>query len=334
MMTSPTQLPPQSDPHLDSRLTLPTMYDLPSEDPEEPGLPDTFHLQQSQLLDITFCPPNWDVYQVFTAIDLYLYYDANNTGWYKRPDWFAVVGVPNLYEGRDMRLSYVIWQELVSPMVVVELLSPGTEAEDLGETVRQLGRPPTKWEVYEQILQVPYYIVFSRYTNILRPYRLVEGYYEPAELTEGRLLIPEIELSLGLWQGAYKDINRLWLRWFTASGELIPTPQEQTRAAQEQTRTAQEQARIAGEQARAAQEQARIAEEQARSAQEQTRAAQEQARSAEEQTRAAQEQTRSAEEQARAAEEQAAAAVQRTELLAAHLRELGIDPDQFTAFGP
>ncbi|OBQ33610.1 MAG: hypothetical protein AN487_20005, partial [Anabaena sp. CRKS33] len=30
--------------------TMPTMYDLPSENPEEPGLPDEFHDFQPQLL--------------------------------------------------------------------------------------------------------------------------------------------------------------------------------------------------------------------------------------------------------------------------------------------
>ncbi len=35
------QIPPQQ--------TLPTMYDLPSEDPEETGLPDEFHLLQPEL---------------------------------------------------------------------------------------------------------------------------------------------------------------------------------------------------------------------------------------------------------------------------------------------
>jgi hypothetical protein len=33
--------------------TLPTMYDLNSEDPEEPGLPDEFHAIQPQLLKET-----------------------------------------------------------------------------------------------------------------------------------------------------------------------------------------------------------------------------------------------------------------------------------------
>ena len=36
------------------RKALPTMYDLPSEDPEEPGLPDEFHIYQPQLLRDTF----------------------------------------------------------------------------------------------------------------------------------------------------------------------------------------------------------------------------------------------------------------------------------------
>jgi hypothetical protein len=38
-----TRLPPQSDPPLPPRQTLLTMYDLPSDNPEEPGLPDEFH---------------------------------------------------------------------------------------------------------------------------------------------------------------------------------------------------------------------------------------------------------------------------------------------------
>lgn len=39
-----------ANPPLPPKLTLPTMYDLPSEDAEEPGLPDEFHDLQPQLL--------------------------------------------------------------------------------------------------------------------------------------------------------------------------------------------------------------------------------------------------------------------------------------------
>lgn len=220
------------------------MYDLPSEDPKEPGLPDEFHLYQPQLLRETFQPPGWNPEMVFTGSDLNLYYDFTHPGWYKRPDWFGVVDVPRLYEGNALRLSYVIWQEQVNPFVVVELLSPGTEADDLGETTPELEEPPPKWQVYEQILQVPYYIVFSRYTNEIQAFCLVGGKYESMELSDNSLPIPGLGLSLGLWQGTYLNINRLWLRWLTAEGNLILTPSEQAVAA-EQRATAAEQRAIA-----------------------------------------------------------------------------------------
>lgn len=241
-MTSSPSLPPQTNPPLSPRLTLPTMYDLKSEDPEELGLPDEYHGYQPLLLRHTFKPSNCDLEEIFIGADINLYYDLHHLNWYKRPDWFAVIGVSRLYEGRELRNSYVMWQELVSPFVVVELLSPGTEDEDLGRTIPQPGKPPTKWQVYEQILRVPYYIVFSRYTNQLQAFRLVGGQYESVEVGEEGLLIPQLELRLGLWQGNYENIERLWLRWFTASGELILTPSEEAAAAQARVTQAEQRA--------------------------------------------------------------------------------------------
>lgn len=230
MTSFPHQIP-QFDPPLSPRQTLPTMYDLPSEDPEEPGLPDEYHLYQPSLLRSTFKPSNYTPDEVFIGSDINLYYDLRHLNWYKRPDWFAVVGVSRLYENRDLRSSYVIWQEGVSPFIVIELLSPGTEDEDLGQTVRQKGNPPTKWQVYERILRVPYYVVFSRYTNEIQIFRLVGSRYEQVSLNDGRLLVPELGLSLGLWQGEYEGINRLWLRWFSLEGESISIPSEEADAA-------------------------------------------------------------------------------------------------------
>jgi Uma2 family endonuclease len=108
------------------------MYDLPCENPEEPGLPDEFHDLQPQFLSRTLRLARVDNDDFFTGSDLNLYYDNLHTQWYKRPDWFLAIGVPRLYHGQDLRNSYVVWQERHAPFVVVELLSPGTEAEDLG----------------------------------------------------------------------------------------------------------------------------------------------------------------------------------------------------------
>lgn len=56
------------------------MYDLPSEEPEEPGLPDVgdspsrdvFHLLQPQLLREAFQPAAYPPDQIFVASDLNL----------------------------------------------------------------------------------------------------------------------------------------------------------------------------------------------------------------------------------------------------------------------
>lgn len=229
------------------------MYDLPSEDPEEPGLPDD-HAFQPQLLR-EFRPPSYLSDQVFSVSDLNLYYDVRHPGWYKRPDWFGVVGIPRLYEQRDLRLSYVMWQEGVSPFVVIELLSPGTESEDLGQPVRPVEDPPTKWQVYEQILRIPYYVLFDRYTDQLQAFTLTAGYYQQLNLTESRVWIPALELGLGLWSGAYQGIERQWLRWYDAQENWVLTDagREQQRAEQAEPLLAQERQRAKQEHQRAEQ---------------------------------------------------------------------------------
>lgn len=209
------------------------MYDLPSEHPED-GMPDVFHLMQPSLVSETFGPPNYEPDEFFTATDLYVYYDLHHTSWHKRPDWFAAVGVPRLYEGKDLRLSYVMWQERVSPTIVVELLSPGTYNEDLGRKARRTSEPPSKWDVYEKILKVPYYVVFDHYTDEHHFFRLTGERYEDMSAPDGRLWIAEFDLGLGLWTGPYRRATRMWLRWYDASGNWIATQEERLDQASEQ----------------------------------------------------------------------------------------------------
>ena len=214
-------------------LTLPTMYDLPSEDPEEPGLPNIYHGLQPQALDETLFLPQYPADQVFYAFDLNLYYDSNNTGWHKRPDWFLCVGVPSLYKGLVKRYSYVMWEERVAPTVVIEFLSSGTEAEDLGRFTSKvqrskLGKPPAKFVVYEEILKVPNYIVFDEATQRLRFFRLVNERYQEQtiEPNNPRLWIPELNLGLGLTTCSVRGIEGDWLRWCDQEGNFYPTPAE------------------------------------------------------------------------------------------------------------
>lgn len=251
----------QTDPPRSPRETLPTMYDLPSENPEEPGLPDEFHDLQPQLLSRTLRLANYTRENCFTASDLNLYYDVNYPLWYKRPDWFLVVDVPRLYGGKDLRRSYVVWQEGKFPYVAIELLSPGTEAEDLGrfftaaasipeatatissaQSSREPSmkpKPPDKLEVYEQYLRVPHYIVYSRYTCQLRYFRLNGGHYQEQSVGEKAPLVwlTDLEIGLGIWQGLFEDVPGAWLRWCDGEGNWLLTDTEQERTDKEQAQT-------------------------------------------------------------------------------------------------
>ncbi|MBD2327898.1 Uma2 family endonuclease [Alkalinema sp. FACHB-956] len=289
---------------LPSMDALPTMHDLPSDDPLEPGLPDEFHGIQPQLLAETLRLTDYAASEIFCAFDLNLYYDPNNTSWYKRPDWFLVVGVPRLYRGKTTRSSYVTWDEKVNPVMVIEFLSPGTEAEDLGPFANKPlpasppGKPPNKFTVYEQILQIPNYLVFNEADRRLRYFRLVDGQYEEQAIAPNHPLIwiPEIKLALGLWNGTFRGIPQHWLRWCDAEGNWLLTDTEVERQAKERERLAKERERLAKERERFAKERERLAKEQAELREQQERLAKEQA------------------QQARAR-------------LEAYLRSQGIDPD-------
>lgn len=237
MRPIPYQPIPQADPPRPPSETLPTMYDLPSEDPEEPGLPDVgdspskdvFHDLQPQLLSRTLSLTDYSRSHYYTASDLNLYYDVKHPLWHERPDWFLVVDVPRLYNDEDLRRSYVVWQEGKSPDVVVEFLSPGTEAEDLGRFYDETAKipddspapqveveaspeprpkPPGKFEVYERRLRIPHYIVYSRYSQHLRYFKLEGSLYQEQTLNPQNPLIwlADLQVGLGIWQGEFDEV--------------------------------------------------------------------------------------------------------------------------------
>jgi Uma2 family endonuclease len=119
---------------------LPTMYDLPSEDPEEPGLPDQYHSFQPSFLRETCKPTTYSASDFFIAADLNLYYDRHHTQWHKRPDWFLATGVKPAKRQEELKLSYVMWYKLTS--AIPQLLSLGLTTEQiansLGLTIEQV----------------------------------------------------------------------------------------------------------------------------------------------------------------------------------------------------
>ena len=140
-----------------------------------------------------------------------------------------VLGVPRANQQQELRLSHLMWQDGAAHFFVVELLSPGTESEDLGRRLREINQPPTKWDVYERILRIPYYGVYDRYENNLRVFKISGNRYEAIALSENRLWIENVGLGLGLWQGICSNFPSLWLRWYNRAG-WIPTLVEKAEA--------------------------------------------------------------------------------------------------------
>jgi hypothetical protein len=157
----------------------------------------------------------------------------------KAPDW---VYVPAVNQVLSDRKSYTPNLEGDVPAIVMEFLSD-TEG---GEYSVKRTYPPGRWFFYEQILQVPIYVIFEPDGGLLEFYQLENKRYElklPDE--NGRHWIESIGLFLGTWQGTKEARTGYWLRWWDIEGNLLPwaveqIEQERQRAEQERQRAEQE----------------------------------------------------------------------------------------------
>jgi hypothetical protein len=93
--------------------------------------------------------------------------------------------------------------------VIIELLSTSTEKTDKN----------LKKVLYQDRFRTPEYFLFSPEALTLTGYRLVNGQYEAiAPNPQGHLWSQSLELSLG--------VQNNQLRYFSAEGDLVPTPEE------------------------------------------------------------------------------------------------------------
>ncbi|ACK70621.1 protein of unknown function DUF820 [Gloeothece citriformis PCC 7424] len=139
------------------------------------------------------------------------------------PDWFYVGNVPPNLDGQ-IRRSYVLWREFITPLIVLEFASgDGSEEKDTTPLSRtELGKKPGKFWVYERIMRVPYYGIYIIKTGQLEVYNLINGFYRPLEANErGHYPIEPLGVELGLWQGSYQNQTFLWLRWWDKQGNLL-----------------------------------------------------------------------------------------------------------------
>jgi Uma2 family endonuclease len=144
------------------------------------------------------------------------------------PDWFFVPLVPPTLNG-VVRRSYVMWQEIVAPLIVLEFVSGN------GQDERDMTPYQGKFWVYEQAIRVPFYGIYEVAKASVQVYHLIDGHYSllPANAA-GRFEIAPLGVELGIWQGRYQALELPWLRWWDSQSGLLPTGEE--RADQERQR--------------------------------------------------------------------------------------------------
>ncbi|MFY7802305.1 MAG: Uma2 family endonuclease [Limnoraphis robusta] len=165
------------------------------------------------------------------------------------PDWFYVPNVPPTLDG-EFRRSYVLWRELIAPLIVLEFVSgDGREERDKTPLSRleSAEQKPGKFWVYEQIIRPAFYGIYEVKKASVEVYYLVGGEYELLTPNErDHYLIPPLEVELGIWEGQYQNLTAPWLRWWDAQGNLLLTGNERAERAETRAERLAAQLRSAG----------------------------------------------------------------------------------------
>ncbi len=196
---------------------LPSAEDLPDSDdtPVDNELQDLIpHLLKAILAWLWASRDDW-----FFGVDMGIYYDPDIPA--VVPDGFLSVGVQRIID-EDLRLSYVLWEEQVMPIMAIEIVSQ-----------RRRGEYSKKKKLYQE-LEILYYVVYNprrKRKPPLEVYRLVNGEYvlQPGN----RVWLEEIGLAIGYEKGTFQGITRDWLYWYDKNGVRFLSPEERANAAEE-----------------------------------------------------------------------------------------------------
>jgi Uma2 family endonuclease len=246
---------------------------------DEPEMESSLHYLQAMLL-VSCLEWLWrdrDDFFIGANLTVYFSHQQLRNRDFRGPDFFLVKNTR-----RQPRRSWVVWEEDGKyPDIIIELLSESTAEVDR----------TTKKDLYQDRFRTPEYFWFDPHTLEFVGLRLVGSRYQEIPRQQQGMWSETLELYLGIVDGQ--------LRFFSADGDLIPTPQESAVRAGEA---------------------AKVAEQTALAAQRETAAAQQE-------TAAAQQETAAAQQETAAAQQETAAAQQEVERLKARLRELEIDSE-------
>ncbi|NJP10982.1 MAG: Uma2 family endonuclease [Leptolyngbyaceae cyanobacterium RU_5_1] len=151
------------------------------------------------------------------------------------PDWFYVPNVPPLLNGVVRRL-YVMWKEIVAPLIAIEFVSgDGSEERDTTSPFAGDESKAGKFWVYEQAIRIPFYAIYEVQQASVEVYELIANRYCKIPPNQrGHFPILPLAAELGIWQGREGNQTLPWLRWWDSEGNLLQTGDE--RAEQEKQR--------------------------------------------------------------------------------------------------
>jgi Uma2 family endonuclease len=143
------------------------------------------------------------------------------------PDWFYVANVAPLLDGQYRR-SYVMWKEVVAPLIAIEFVSgDGSEERDATSPFLSAEAKAGKFWVYEQAIRIPFYAIYEVKKASVEVYELVAQHYQLVlPNTRGHYPIPPLGVELGIWQGQVDNQTLPWLRWWDSNGNLLLTGEE------------------------------------------------------------------------------------------------------------
>ena len=194
---------------------------------DEPPLESDLHLRQILLLLASL---EWlwqDRTDFFASGNLTVYFSPKQikSQDFRGPDFFLVLDTE-----RRSRKSWTVWEEDGKyPNLIVEILSESTAKVDR----------TTKKQLYQSTFRTPEYFWFDPNTLEFAGFVLIAGEYEAIPANDaGHLWSRQLNLHLGIYETK--------LRFFTAKGALVPTPEEAAREAQEKAARLAERLRSLG----------------------------------------------------------------------------------------
>jgi Uma2 family endonuclease len=207
------------------------------------------------LRDIWGDSPSGDAcrrFDWFWGVDMAVYYEPDfespENSKAVVPDGFLALGVPR-HIGESGRLSYLIWEEKVLPILFFEVIS-----KTYNDEYKQ------KLEQYEK-LGIRYYVIYNplsgrrgkhKERSSLEVYQLIEGKYKLmspiALLPEGQMVwLEAVGLGIGCERNFLDGWEREWLYWYDRNGVRYPTSKEwaaMAEALSEQERFAKRRAEV------------------------------------------------------------------------------------------